>query len=481
MSIKYALATTATEGSFLVAGQDLEPGAEILSEEALVTGPLGTSDLVCLGCHAPLTGDQFHKCSGCWWPLCGEACERRPRHVAECGVLRQDARRIGVPSCRGDTPKYDLILILRGLLLKKTNSAAWDQLMALENHADVWESEGDVYHDAPVRYFSEICKVENDVSDIHKVRGALLTNALVFKNEFGLYVRGVYPKYSLFNHSCIPNVVTIISDNGTVQARAAVPIKNKQKMFTCYTGTTEPLWKRQEHLYKNYKFQCRCARCTDPTELGTYFSMPQCGQCSEGYIIPNDNFETEWKCDKCKHSVSLSDITESVSQSLTHLQSGEIMKPYDAVKISLKLDDVIKQFHSSHYVTLEVTQFVMGKLKSSSYDALKLKKQIWDKQIKIIDKLEPGLTRRRGVVLLESCAAGVALARLAAKQASLAPAVWQQEVSSLQARLDESRQILELEPEGSLRRGWMELSQKLAAELASGGAAVLAQLDCGQI
>ena len=45
--------------------------------------------------------------------MCSPACAEDIRHRAECAVLAQDVKGVGVPSSSEETPRYDLILILR--------------------------------------------------------------------------------------------------------------------------------------------------------------------------------------------------------------------------------------------------------------------------------------------------------------------------------------------------------------------------------
>ena len=44
-------------------------------------------------------------------------------------------------------------------------------------------------------------------------------------------------------------------------------------------------------------FECACARCSDPSEFGTYVSALKCGECHEGLLLPeNPRPGAAWRC-----------------------------------------------------------------------------------------------------------------------------------------------------------------------------------------
>lgn len=56
--------------------------------------------------------------------------------------------------------------------------------------------------------------------------------------------------------------------------------------------------KRREHLLDNKFFECCCARCSDPKELGAYTSALYCPKCERGIVLADNalNIETTWSC-----------------------------------------------------------------------------------------------------------------------------------------------------------------------------------------
>lgn len=56
--------------------------------------------------------------------------------------------------------------------------------------------------------------------------------------------------------------------------------------------------KRREHLKESKFFDCVCARCSDPTELGTYLSAIKCQQCKDGLLLSSAPLlaDATWHC-----------------------------------------------------------------------------------------------------------------------------------------------------------------------------------------
>ncbi|XP_065842182.1 N-lysine methyltransferase SMYD2-like [Oscarella lobularis] len=96
------------------------------------------------------------------------------------------------------------------------------------------------------------------------------------RNGFGLTDQGVidgaatsmFSKFSLFNHSCCPNVY--VSNVGkTMRARAIRPIRKGEELTINYVpnlmlGTMEY---RQERIRVRYLFDCKCSACTSPEAI----------------------------------------------------------------------------------------------------------------------------------------------------------------------------------------------------------------------
>lgn len=75
-----------------------------------------------------------------------------------------------------------------------------------------------------------------------------------------------------------------LNDILRIFARATVELKQGDILYTSYTHTLNGTHARQSHLKLSKFFTCQCARCLDPTELGTNLSTLLC-QCGLGSIM----------------------------------------------------------------------------------------------------------------------------------------------------------------------------------------------------
>eukprot|EP00878_Enallax_costatus_P030198 GHUV01032860.1.p1 GENE.GHUV01032860.1~~GHUV01032860.1.p1 ORF type:complete len:409 (+),score=151.25 GHUV01032860.1:126-1352(+) len=74
---------------------------------------------------------------------------------------------------------------------------------------------------------------------------------------------GLWPEYSLLNHSCAPNTVPPVLLSDRLLLRTAVVVPAGQELTTSYLGAAGglPAQQRQELLQNSYGFVCSCHRC----------------------------------------------------------------------------------------------------------------------------------------------------------------------------------------------------------------------------
>jgi hypothetical protein len=73
---------------------------------------------------------------------------------------------------------------------------------------------------------------------------------------------GLWPEFSLLNHSCTPNVaITVVK--GTMLLHASDLLQQGQELATSYLGRAvmAPLQQRRQMLQDGYGFECGCGRC----------------------------------------------------------------------------------------------------------------------------------------------------------------------------------------------------------------------------
>lgn len=77
-----------------------------------------------------------------------------------------------------------------------------------------------------------------------------------------------------------------------------------------YTQSLKSTLERREHLRQAKCFDCSCKRCSDPTELETYFGAVNCSHCKDGKIISTNSLDAGavWQCKQCNHEISAKQI-----------------------------------------------------------------------------------------------------------------------------------------------------------------------------
>ena len=70
--------------------------------------------------------------------------------------------------------------------------------------------------------------------------------------------------------------------------RTTVKIEKGSDIYITYTHTLNPTLLRRNHLQQCKFFDCECARCADPTELGTNMSSMKCNKCDSGFIMSSN-------------------------------------------------------------------------------------------------------------------------------------------------------------------------------------------------
>uniref|UniRef100_A0A0P4WM27 SET domain-containing protein n=1 Tax=Scylla olivacea TaxID=85551 RepID=A0A0P4WM27_SCYOL len=263
----------------------------------------------------------------------------------------------------------------------------------MESHAERRRQENEPHTEIAVAYFTKVLDAGWDEEMVRHVHGAIITNAI---NTYGARreaLRGLYTTLYLMNHSCCPNVTIRSEPDGTVYARAAVPIKKGQPLLFSYLPPSDPLWRRQGDLTSLYYFRCNCERCIDHTELGTYFSSPLCPQCSGGFLEPYEGGGRPWSCPECGEEQPEEEVARQAEEYVKRIQKEST----DMEAALQMLTDAANTFHTNHFVWLTAAQMVLHHLQDSTTPhTLSVRRDLWQRIIGLYQRLEPGATRRKG-------------------------------------------------------------------------------------
>ncbi|KAK6630412.1 hypothetical protein RUM43_014757 [Polyplax serrata] len=215
-------------------------------------------------------------------------------------------------------------------------------------------------------------------------------------------------------------------------------------------------------------------RCSDPTELGTYVSAMKCQKCRSGFLLPENPLDDEssWTCgtSKCKSVVDVSQLIPTMNQFYAELDSinGNDIEGYEAF-----LKKCQNIFHENHYLCLSAMHClsqIYGKIdgyliNDMTDEQLERKSQICRNLIKIFEKLEPGLTKERGLLLYELHAPLMILLKRKCACKTTNVREIKLKINQVVKYLDEVVLILSKEPECSKERELVDAAQKAVASI----------------
>lgn len=174
---------------------------------------------------------------------------------------------------------------------------------------------------------------------------------------------------------------------------------------------------------KGKYFRCECARCIDPTELGTHLSSLKCQSCQIGCLIQM-NGQSKWTCLNC-NAYETNDKIDDVLREIRHQvnNSGSQMD-----KIEMFIEKYSRILHQNHYLLIEMKQKLaaiirhLGEMNSEfskSVKLLKRKIELCKEIVPLLDILQPGISRLKGIALYEQFLPLMQLAKIRHQEKSI--------------------------------------------------------------
>ncbi|KAF7285495.1 hypothetical protein GWI33_010593 [Rhynchophorus ferrugineus] len=468
---KYDVKVSKVMGRYIVARKDIHPGEVIITEQPLVVGPCTDCKVQCLGCYRDLENEQYiYRCPGCGWPLCSKKCPGRKRQHGhtqiECTILQEckSALYLNYNDLKSMRLNFQVIVPLRCLILKTTDPSSYAILMDMESHNDIRRNIPELWNLNQTRVVDRIIKdwglTEFTEDEIHTICGILEVNAFEIGQDIN--IRGLYPTSFLLSHDCVPNT-NHTDQEGTYQLtiRASTNILESQPITLSYAYTLQSTQKRREQLLENKFFECRCRRCSDPTELETYIGALICPKCDNGLVLCNNplDFKSAWNCVNSTKSCPGYSLSAQSHKLLMNRITNEVdqIDNNDIESLEHFLHKYRNVLHPNHYLCLGVKvtlSQVYGRINGYLIHQLKEKQLIRKREIcseilKVFDVIEPGFTRIRGVTLYEIHAPLMILFTRQMETQSLNKADIKMALKKILRYLAEAKVILSYEPEYS--------------------------------
>lgn len=194
-----------------------------------------------------------------------------------------------------------LRLVLRAFVCCELDPSLKQRVWLLSSHADTFkqqQSELTLWADTTARaianayspIFSEkqfVTRFEEAKTlvaegELHQYLFALacivLINSNIFANhhseDIGLQLD---PEFSLINHSCVPNAMSVAVSRESFSLLAISNIKKGAQVTVNYCTTSAPRFIRQAFLLQKFLFDCQCRLCKQETD---YFFSYNCRHCN---------------------------------------------------------------------------------------------------------------------------------------------------------------------------------------------------------
>lgn len=231
--------------------------------------------------------------------------------------------------------------------------------------------------------------------------------------------QGLYPLAAVMNHDCVPNIRYAYEDNSIMAVRASKLIRKGEQIFNSYTKFLWATLQRRVHLAYSKNFLCKCERCLDPTEFGSYISALKCvrPEC-DNMMLPLDPLvvTSPWQCKNCNLKLDHARITKLSDIFSRQIFNKILTEPMSAINHYLK-DKLSLILPASNQFTIEVKLQIILKMKQDPKYEMTLEdyediEQYCLDVLRIIERLTVGECFVKGLLYHELLTAKMKLAEL---------------------------------------------------------------------
>jgi hypothetical protein len=133
---------------------------------------------------------------------------------------------------------------------------------------------------------------------------------------------GLYKLPSFINHSCIPNVIAAVNENGTINIVALEDIKKDQEIVWCYAKDFSDIESVKIELQECYGFECKCARCIGNIPKEEYIKQ----RVLQARTCKNCGKQSGKRCNICKATRYCSDVCQKEDWKKRHKKDCKLFK-----------------------------------------------------------------------------------------------------------------------------------------------------------
>ena len=144
-----------------------------------------------------------------------------------------------------------------------------------------------------------------------------------------------------------------------MQVKAQKTILAGEEITARYGGLNIGQPRRTQLLFDHWRFSCNCARCSDPTELGTYNSALLCQdrQCP-GYLVQHSALL--WRCQTCADTQPLDTILKIIRDAEIFIKNN-VGCDVDCDVLERTIWSLEKILHSHHYLLAQIKLVLLTK------------------------------------------------------------------------------------------------------------------------
>lgn len=396
-------------GKILVAIRNIEPGEKIITKLPLIVGPITVKDVICVSCFRKIDENSTEKCSSCDLKLCSKTCVSKQEHSNFCNLFKQKNVKAG--QCPN---LFTHLIPLKILMLKSIDFKTFDSIVSNYVYDEPKERLSSV-----VLELSKLCDqlgLASTDEELSKILVISKKNFVGINSSKAGNIKGLYPTVPLLKQNCVPNTKNVFVEEGNqLNIYATVLIKKGEMLKTNFS---EPLWgtlDRQTYLKTMKYISCACDRCKDSKELDTYISSIYCQKCKDALledispkVVSSNPLDTDadWFCEKCTNRIPGKQIAFGNKSLLREISGPNMNQPKSLEHFLFKYGEILHPTNSfSLRVKFSLVQ-LYGNTESFEYNDMPLellerKIYLCNELLEIADKIDPGYSRFRGILLQE--------------------------------------------------------------------------------